>query len=188
MQQPQHKPPADQLTMAGAFGGLYMIALVLTTCVTVFTRRRFGAHALGWNGVGAFVLLLLCAGSWPGMLIYFWIWLAALIIQRSQTIRMELRGDYEHSRYSGWPWLTSRFAKTERQAKALEVPLCMIVGGLLCPLSEQVGMFVILCGFAMSVVLAIEGQAMAMQVRRMRDAEIEMRQAAERFRGVRNDY
>ncbi len=160
----------------GAFrGSLYAIALVLTTCVTVFTRRRFGAEALGWNGLGAFLLLLFYAGSSPGMQVYFCLWVLALLIQRCQTIWMGIRGHVEHSRYGGWPWLAIRFAKNEMQAKALEVLLCLIAGGLLYSLSEAVGMFVIRCGFGMAVVQVIDRQVLAMQDRRMRDAEIEMR-------------
>jgi len=185
---PPQKPPGEQITVRGTFHIVTFLAQSHASCITVFIRHSFGIEALAWNGLGAFVLLLLCAGSSRDMAAYFGLWFIALLAQRTRSIWLDRQGRRQHSRYSGWPWLAMNFAKTEGKAKLIEIVLCLAVAIVMGPLSETVSKFLLWGCFSLAFVQFIEWHSITMQVRRMRDAEIEMQQAAERFRGDRRDY
>lgn len=183
----------DRFNVKSSMNLLYLVASAHATCFTVFLRRGFGTEALGLNGIIALVIILLYAGETrdPYMAWYFWAWLLALIAQRLDTFLLVRKGNREHSRYDGWPniALALPFVKTEAIAKNLVEPLMCFLGGvLLCPLSESLGGFVMLGFFSLVIKRGLESQANRMQVQRLRDAEIEQRQLAERFRGQSKDY
>lgn len=186
MQQPQG--PGDKLTPQNSTNAVGFAALCLATCVSVFIRRGFGAEALGFNGAVAFIILLVCAGGdqTGGMLLYFFAWLVALMTQRAITIRNEVAGRYQHSKYTGWPVVAMKFCKTESTAKRWVEPfLCVVFGIALLQVSESVGTFVLCCAMALVMADGISSFVDYMRVQKMRDAEIEMRRLREMYRGRR---
>lgn len=187
MQGRQQQTPGEQITLPGTFNLLVILLSAHATCLRVFLRYGFGSEALGANGLGAFLLILAYAGfsNSPEMLTYFWLWFAALIAQRCRTGVLAATGRREHSRYNGWPWLTGLVTRNELAAKAAEGPLCLIIGAILCEWSEQVGYFVMFGMVSLTGLHIIDRIAIEMQIRRMRDAEIEMQWAAEWFRSSR---
>jgi hypothetical protein len=161
------------------------LALCHATCVSVFIRKGFGAEALGFNGAVAFIILLVCAGGDKsgGMLLYFFAWLIALLIQRAITIRNECRGHYQHSKYTGWPWLGLKFCKTEATAKRWVEPfLCVVFGIALLQVSESVGTFVLCGAISLKMVDGINSFADYRRIQIMHDAEIEMRRLRQMYR------
>src|ERR1019366_6033226 len=51
-------------------GALYWLCVIHSNCIIVFLRRGFGREALGMRGLLALVLLLLCLGGEPLMILW----------------------------------------------------------------------------------------------------------------------
>lgn len=166
---------------------LKFLADAHAACLVPFFRTRFGTEGIGVSGLAAFVLILAYAGfaRAPEMLTYFWAWLFAVVVQRCRTWRLVLSGWQEHSRYTGWPWLAMQlpFVRGELVAKGVGEPaLCLVVGTLLCSISDALGQFVMVGFLSIGIGTAIDIQADRMRLRRMRDAAIEQRQLAQWYR------
>jgi hypothetical protein len=193
MQQKQHQGDGRP-SIQGGTNLLWLGANCYSTCFTVFIRTGFGTEALGVNGVGAVILILIgmSEGGDPGAFLNFlYAWLCALVVQRVRTAKMVNAGLIEHSRYSGWPSLTLKlfpFIKSEMRAKGVEPGLCAVAGVLLAPMSPPLAAFVFCGAFALAVVRGMEQQVNRMRVQQMRDAEIEHRQLAMRFRGELKEF
>ncbi len=192
MQNQNHRPPGERITLNGTFHAVHFLARAHAACFTVFTRHTHGAEALGFNGLGAFFLILFYAAfaNAPEMFTFFWLWLMAQIIQRVRTSIAIGRGLQLHSQYGGYPWLGYRLqsVKTYRAAVFAEACAVFMTGALLYSISEAVGMFTIVGSLSMLAVYGINRMAITMEVRRMRDAELEMRMRADVFQGKYTDY
>ena len=96
----------------------------------------------------------------------------------------------QHSRYTGFPSLAIKIPgfRSEKQAKAAECLLCLFVGVLLMPIDEGIGAFVAAGTFSLGFVEGVSREINRQRVQRMRDAQIEHQQLAERFRGERDDF
>ena len=83
-----------------------------------------------------------------------------------------------------FPFLASKFpfVKSESTARAVEPVLCVLIGSLLCMVSETLGLFVMSMSLSLMIVRAVEIEASNAQLRRMRDAKIEQEFLSERFR------
>lgn len=191
MRPPKQKPDeTDHVTFRDTFRIIYFFARVYATCLIVFSRHTFGAEALGWHGFWAFVLILLCAGfgEAPEMLDFLKLWLAALILQRIRTFVALRKGRRLHSFYGGEIWFESLvpFVKSHGRAAALEFLAWSMIGLWLTQFSEALGRFVFYGAWSLVIVYVIERQAIVMEIRRMRDAEIEMQMRTEMYRDPRN--
>lgn len=161
-------------------------------CIAPFLRQGMGVNYPGADGLVGLVMIL-AYGSVTGdrwMLTYFWGWLIAIILRRIESFRLQRRGEVLHSRYTGTPLvLKFRFIKRETTAKNIVEPmLCVVIGALLCPVSEALGQFVMLGAISLMGQRAIESQVNINRVRKMRDLEIEQRMLGEWFRGQRKDF
>lgn len=173
------------MSKGDALGLLYGLANVHFTCIAVFIRCRFGSEALGWNGLGAFLLLICLAASQPGMGWYFLAWLVMQIYRRVETLRMWMRGQVTHSRYAGDPWLAMRipFCRDDQSARAAEPLLCFALGAVLLPLSQCAGGLVMAGLVSATVRNIIEELIDRKRIQAMRDAEIEASYYGRRLRG-----
>lgn len=183
MQQPQRdtgKPDS-----AYAFGLVYLFCQAHRMCLTVFMRRNFGTHAHEPHSIVAFVGLLFMAGAYPFFRLYAVAWVVVLIGQRIQSYRLRLKGRDGHSAYSGYPWLAMRWpgVKTEKAAREAEPFLCLLMGLVLLTLYPPLGAFVMAGFVSFSGCILIDWMVERQRLRAMRDAEIEMRYYAERYRG-----
>ena len=131
------------------------------------------------------MLLYASFGHVPEMLTYIGVWLIAVIIQRAKTIDMAKKGIIVHSRYWGDPWLALHmpFVRKESAARNMEPMLCVLAGTVLACWSPGVGGFVVFAGVANAVAEAIVREADRKKLEAMRDAEIEQRYLAARYRG-----
>jgi len=190
--QNQEQGPGDKLTMRGSFDLLYFLSLCHSTCFSVFLRRGFGCEALGFNGFGAFIMLMLIAGAdHTGLMtMYFWAWFLALLCQRMVTIGNKRKGIIEHSRYNGWPRVAMAFPGVKRESTArsvVEPLICLAAGLALGEFSEPAGTFIMAGAFSMTVIETADRHLQRQRAQRMHDAAIEMRNAAAMYRG-RDNY
>jgi hypothetical protein len=181
-QQEMQKPSKGDI-----LGVLLLIANAHATCFTVFFRSNFGVEALGFPGLTAFLMMVVYGTlRAPEMFIYLGAWFIALLAQRMRTLRMVRQGCRVHSRYTGYPALAMKLpGVTERTAVVLVEPLlCLLVGAFLyCTVSQALGGFVMFGVASLLFRYGIEQQITRKRVQTMRDAEIEQRYLAERFRG-----
>jgi hypothetical protein len=180
----------QKMGMRESFNLCYLILNSLATCVTVFTRSRFGCEALGANGVGALVIILGYGafGHVPEMFTGFLpVWLVFLICRRAQTFNLLRQGWQIHSYYS-YPWLGMLFARKESAAKGVEWFVCLVTGAALALyVSEPVGEFVAVASFAMLFVESIHTSVQRRRLQSMVDAELEQRSLSDLYRGRRDD-
>lgn len=175
------------------FNWIYLLAASHATCFLVFFRCRCGTHAFGLNGLFALLMIVVYAGVAEAteMFPFLVLWLAFLCIRRGESVTMARRGQVEHSRYSGWPWLAIRFpfVRREQTAVGLIEPLfCLLAGTFLMPLSQPMGGFILLGVVSLTVKAGTEREINSARVRAMRDAQIENQQLVERFHGTRDSF
>lgn len=164
-------------------GALYWLCVIHSNCIIVFLRRGFGREALGMRGLLALVLLLLCLGGEPLMILWIAAFLVAVIVQRIITLRAIRKGAVIHSLYAGTPLLTIiPFFRKERDAMILEMILCFALGALLMALSHVMGLFMMLGFITLAIRTGIEDSVCQRRLDRMRDGQIEGRFYGDRMR------
>ena len=80
------------------------------------------------------------------------------------------------------------FIKGEMRAKAVEPALCMVAGAAPASFCPALAGFVFCGAFALTVVRGMDMRVNQMRLQRMRDAEIEHRQLAMRYRGELDEF
>lgn len=175
----QQQTPSEQLNFQNSTAILIGSVRCISTCFTVFSRHTFGPEGLGWPAFGAFLFILLFAGTQnaPEVLLFFWVWVVALIMQRIRTFWAIERGYVFHSQFQGWPWLgfLLPWVRTYRQAKAWEMVLCGVIAVVVAPFSEQVASLLICASLALLIDEGIDRHMETMERRRLMDAELELR-------------
>lgn len=184
--------PFHPETIRRDIGVVALVLRVFAATAEVFLRRTdsFGERYLGMRALMAAALILIFQVFWPGedpsfMLLYFVLYLAACLVIRVRTAwRIRRGGPQPHSLYSGEPRLmrgTKRLSEVAVKG-FLEPMLVFVIGALLLPASEMLGVFLMLAaaGLFASVQLAL-GEA-RQRVLDMNDAYYDQREAAERLR------
>jgi hypothetical protein len=162
---------------------LYWLCVIHSTCITVFLRTGFGREALGFRGLFALILLLVCCGAERMMVFWLAAFLAAIVVQRIITLRKIAKGVVLHTLYAGTPLMMKLpFVKKEVSAVILEMLLSFFVGVFLLPVSEFIGGFMMLGLITMAGRFAIEDFVYQRRLDRMNDARIEGRWLSDRMR------
>jgi hypothetical protein len=183
-----HHHHDHQVGVRHIFYLLYAVSKVHSMCFWPLMRCDFGTHALRFTAFFA-MLLMLTFGSVcniPQMLPYLVLWSLALCYQRGRTQRLVNQGVKWHSRYEGTSWLGLRFPfiRTQERARRLMEPtICCVVGVALLPLSLGLGLFIAGGSLSLAIVDNIHREFVRKQLMAMRDAEIEHRYLAARYRG-----
>lgn len=186
-QQQQHDKPE----MQGGFNLVYLILHGFATSVTPFMRTDFGKEAFGINSFVA-LLLMIGFGSFGNshaMWVFLLLWILAVLRQRVTQMLNRKKGLICHSRYQGYPWLAFKLfprIKDEGNAKGAEAFFVMSLGALLgyC-LDPALGWFLVMGGIGALCIEAFAVEVTKRRLQSMRDAEIEQRDLAERFRNGR---
>jgi hypothetical protein len=191
------QPQGDPFYIRDNVNNLYLIAKVGECVLTPLIRGGgFGLEYPGAFGLGALVLMLFWAAFTPGpdgelVLLFLLFWIGAVLVQRQKAINLTRQGHHEHSRFSGYPVLMLKLLpglKTELKAKNAEPLLCLGVGLLVYLGAPALGGLILFSGLSLFVTRGFEAAAAYRRVQHMRDAEIEVRQAAMRHRGEWDEY
>lgn len=171
--------PGDQMTPQNCTNLVFTLAYAHALCFLPFIRINFGSEAFGGlSGPIALVMILLAWGSDPTgtMKIFFWLWIAFLLCQRSRMAVNRRNQVPIHSNYSGFPKIAMQLfrCKTEIQARTVEPVICLLVGiPIAIYVSDVAGKF-IMSGFASLMI--VEGTYRWIdnrKVQQMRDAKLE---------------
>jgi hypothetical protein len=174
--------------MRESFNLFYAVAKVHAMCFWPIIRCDFGTEGLGFAAFFAMILMLAVGAlsRTPELFPYLGFWVVAVLCQRARTLRLVKQGLVGHSRYEGTPWLALRIPRmrTEARAKRLGEPvLCLLAGVALYPLSPGLGLFVMAGFLSLTVVDSIHRELERKRLAAMRDAEIEQKWLAARYRG-----
>ena len=174
----------EGLSMKDSFNLLNLACNALGACVVPFLRTGFGKNYPGVAALLGLIAMLLYAafGQVPDMFTYIGVWLVVILIQRARTFSDARKGKVVHSRYWG-DSLFAHFVRKETTARSLELVICFLAGGVLCSWSPGVGGFVMVAGVGNVLATAIVVEADRKRLEAMRDAEIEQRHLAARYRG-----
>ncbi len=174
-------------TVNNGMSGGYLLLNCAATLVTPITRGVFGSHALGVNGIITCVGLIYFAVAHPPAMIYLAVWLAFLVCRRIATFERMRRRVPIHSKYNGYPWLALRLmplVKNEVLSKCLVEPvLVAAVGLLVIRWDEPLGWMFLIAASGIYFTSYMDRVCDANALRAMRDASIEQRTLASRFRG-----
>jgi len=187
--QQQQREGFDNLSMKDSFNIFNLACNSLGACVVPFLRTGFGKEYPGVAALFGLIIMVLYAGfaRVPEMFPYIGMWLVAVILQRAKTFDLARKGVVVHSRYWGYPKLALMvpFVRKEGTARGIIEPLlCSFIGGALASWwSPGVGGFVIVAGWANAFAGAIVVELDRKKLQAMRDAEIEQRYLAARYRG-----
>jgi len=185
----QRSQPGDMLTLGESFKSLNALAHAHACTVTPFLRTDFGSEGIGLHGLigGGMILGWGCYANCYPMFIFFLIWIVALAIQRAKTFLNWRRGVIVHTRYNGYPWIVRRFFPrlSEPNAKAVEAFACLGIGGLLAQFWPPLGWYVMAGFVSIMVTEAVIAETAKRRLQAMRDAEIEQRYLAERYKSGR---
>lgn len=180
MSNDQQNPQTQRLKNEDSLGLVYFLSNIHASCIATLIRRDFGKDALGWNSfLGMFLIFLVYAATEDQVVLaYLGIWFFCQVVQRFRTYRLLRGGAVMHSRYAGYPYLAMQvpFVRSQETAMGIIEPmLCLIAGTMLCPVSVNLGGF-IMCGFLSFMVRnGIESEIRRKRLEKMRDAELEQR-------------
>jgi hypothetical protein len=173
---PQIKSTFDT---AGNLDMWYRVCLICFAFIMPFIRDRAGRERPGVYGLFAMIFLMwyACINNCPVMLLYFMVWITALIIQRVRSAWARRHGWRIHTNNRGVPWLVMLipFVRTESAARLIEPILCLFGGALLCRMDEHLGYLVMANCFALVYMEVIDRAIIARQVAAIGDAELEAR-------------
>ncbi len=183
--------PDRQFSQADGFTLLYLLITGMACCLLPLCRSGFGMGAFYPGGLVALAIMFCYAGfsECPeDMGVFFCLWLPLVLLHRARTLLRAVRGDYEHSKYDGWPWLSMWLCRLpprqELAAKGIADPLLLLLAGLvLGMIRPKLGLFVSAGGVAVFAKAAIEHLVEMSHDRAQRDAEMVLRARARRRRG-----
>jgi hypothetical protein len=178
----------NKIGMRESFNLMYALCKVHAYCIWPLIRRDFGTDAMGFPAFFALLLMLLVAtlARIPELFPYVGVWLLAVLWQRTRTMRLVKQGAVWHSRYEGTPWLALRLMRSDKDSTArrmVEPMLCLAAGIVLYQVSPGLGGFVMAGCASMGMLAGINSELDRKRLAAMRDAEIEQRWLAARYRG-----
>jgi hypothetical protein len=121
----------------------------------------------------------------PLFLVLLIVFSIAQVFHRIETFRASARGEVVHSYFAGYPVLAMKLRgiKSEELARMLGEPMiCAVVGLLLYPISQGIGVYLMICGVALIVRHGLDEAVTRKRIRRMRDASLEQRYYSDRMR------
>lgn len=181
------QPQSERLTLAQTTDIAWRLGSLWATCFTIPIRSRLGCEYPGWGGLVAFLgMPVFAAYAHSEAVLWWWkAWIVILIGRRLGTFIRERRGDFEASRYQGWPWLAIRlpFVRTELRARAVEPWLYALASYAAYPHDAGLGKFFLSGALALAVVNAIQRQLLYKERLAIRDAQIAMAQHERMMRG-----
>jgi hypothetical protein len=168
----------------GAARVLLAVAAAYAFTVEVFLHRRMGAAAAGMQAVLALVIIPAHVAMFPEhdprpLLCLLPAYLGACFCSRTGVLLRERRGDYEHSRYTGWPWLMNfGWARRigEKGVKTVVEPLLVAgLGGLTLEFNQPLGSYWLVAALCLLMKAGVDNRSLAERSSYMRDLAIEHR-------------
>lgn len=192
MQRDLTQAPSKAEQVKAMASWMTLLCQVLETSVVVFLRRGFGQRYFSKQAVLVIPLVLLYTLFWEGhdlrpLLVFLGLYMLCWAVARAGIIRRGIKGDVEHSYYSGTPsvlrWKLFRGRLSERRAKATVEPLLVFAFGLaFMDWNRPLGSYLLLAAGGMLMSMGIARSYERARLMDMRDSYIEQRSLAELFR------
>ena len=166
---------------------------VYATPPELLLHRRLGERYYGMNTLGVVLAILFHAYLFRGydvdlLMSMIPCYLLVLFAQRLFTFEAKRRGLVEHSYYSGYPiFLGKRSRMDEVTFKTWVEPFLVAAVGLFyLSFNQPAGSFILTCGLALRIKMAMASKLHRSRLLDMHDALIEQQIRAERFRQTRS--
>lgn len=192
-QQAMEQPGNGHNGSGGAGFNIFMLVLrSITVTVEVFLHRRFGSRFLGLQAALGILVILLFAGIIPapgswGLILFLLAYLKACLVARAGIVWRRVRGEeFEHTLYSGQPWLMKVFPRlNELTIKRVIEPMAVfVVAAAIMNFIPALGLYLLMAAIALGIsVNHTEGEERR-RAQMMNDAVIDAQQRAERFRSM----
>jgi hypothetical protein len=186
----QNEPQESFAREKQAANVVLFVLMAVAMSLEVFFRRRFGPRYFGLHTVVALLGIPLWMLLWPresaSALLVFWALFVIMILRA--RVESFFRGQGEHSRFNGYPWLALILKRTpEWQIKGGAEPLlAFLMGVLLLPLSQPLGSYLMFAALALGACQAITRSVQLARARDLNDALIEQQLNMERFHELRD--
>jgi hypothetical protein len=190
MQRADQQPPAGD--PKSCLKAIAFIVRTFSVCGEVFLRTGFGERYFGNQAAAAVLLIpcftILCPKDDPtGLIVFLIAYLCLLFSHRIDIVKRRRAGTFEHSYYNGRPivlrWPLFRKLSEEKVKLNVEPMIAIFSGIFMMPLSIALGKLVVLIGLGMMFTTGLTQAYQHARVIDMRDAYIEQRTIASRFRG-----
>ena len=185
----QHQQQHGNSDMNGGFNALFNIAYGHAIIMIVFLRSNLGREAVGFYGIFSLALIFLWGGLTNSfaMFIFLGAFVLALISQRMKTFTNERKGILLHSRYNGDSVVSKRLfpRMSDLNLRGMDAFLCLVIGAVLTIVDKPLGVFIGLGCISILLTEQISREIYRKRMQAMRDAEIEQRYLAERYRSGR---
>lgn len=169
-QQQQQQQPSLLTDMRTSFNILVFVADAHTACIRPFTRTGMGPRGMGTPGFWAMLFIPVYAGlaRAPDMLTYWYFWIAMVIYRRLSCEK------FQHPDYQGRVWMFHWCMKREIDARLMEAGTMPLLGGILCGISEPIGLFVTAGIFSFGLRYVVDAAAHQRRIEAIRAARMEM--------------
>jgi hypothetical protein len=176
--------------------GLNWIAFISRTgavTVEVFLHSRFGERYIAMEAVAALVLIPVFGLFWPDsdvlpLMQFMGVYLFMCLMARIGVTARRLRGNGEHSRYTGYPHLVRMFGLPEVAVKRFVEPIVVAFAGAVAnPLNEPLGGYLMFAAVCLFISTNLDDMWTRTRAIDVHDAVIEQQMAARRFREMANN-
>lgn len=176
------------------FAELLFIPRTLAFSVEVFLHTRMGERYADAQAVAVLVLVPLYAALWEGrdlqpLFVFLLLYVAMCLRNRVEGILRRGELPRGHSRYTGVPRLMRQVpGRSELHVKQyVEPAVVFLLGGVLCLVSEPLGVYLMLAAGGLFVSVLASGVVDRQQLLDLNDLMIENQERAEQFRAMRGD-
>ncbi len=189
----QEQPTQPFQDVRTGLGWLSFISRTAAVTVEVFLHGRFGERYIGLEAASALILIPVFGMFWPGydllpLMQFMGMYLVMCLLARISVTARALRGDREHSRYTGYPHLLRMFPLLPEEAvKRFVEPIFVICAGAFAiEFSEPLGNYLIFAAVCLFISTNLDDMRTRSCALDLNDAVIEQQVAADRFRKMRN--
>jgi len=176
------------------FSQLLFIPRSLAFSVEVFLHTKMGDRYSDVQAAAVLLLVPLYAALWEGrdptpLFVFLALYVAMCVRNRIECILRRGKPPVCHSRYTGLPRLMGQCpGRGEVYVKQhVEPVVVFVLGGALCPLSESLGVYLMLAAAGLFVSGLASTAVDRQLVLDINDRMIEQHERAEQFRAMRDD-
>jgi hypothetical protein len=179
----------DFPTKSDGFNLVLALVTAHQRALTVPFRTGYGSEALGFPGLWAFLLILMCAvfSFDPMMWIWLAFWMISLIVRRMETAKMLREGWKIHSMYDGTPTMMPSWG--EKCGRWLVEPVVFVLLGLITGfISRELGtppglaFFLLAGGLSLPAVEGVRRMLINKRTQAMLDSRLEQEFLMEQYK------
>jgi len=189
----QEAPKESFQDVRTGIGWVTFISRIGAVTVEVFLHSRFGERYIGMEAAAALVLIPVFGLFWPDsdllpLMQFLGVYLFMCLLARIGMTARRLRGDREHSRYTGFPHLLRLFRLLPEEAvkRFVEPFFVMCAGVVSYDFNEPLGGYLMFAAVCLFISTNLDDMWTRTRALDISDAVMEQQVTAQRFREMQN--